>query len=164
MLYYLCIKVLSNLIWSMPCTFSLLTMQKTLLNYVFSVEQLSFRNKLYEERLSHLNLFYLEKRWLRGRLIECFKTFKAFTNVDTTNLFEIDDSTRTRNNGAKLECRQVHSDCTKFFFTNVVDRDWNKLPPSGMQCNSIVSLKNNLDSYLLHLNVHWVSFNVMVAA
>lgn len=114
----------------------------------------SLRNKSYEERLSELNLFSLEKRRLRGQLIECFKILNGFTNVDPTTLFEIDDTTRTRNNGAKLKCRQVHSDLTKFFFTNAVVRDWNKLPPSVVQCKSIASFKNNLDRYLLHLNVH----------
>ncbi len=114
----------------------------------------SLRNKRHEERLSHLNLFSLEKekKKLRGKLMECFKVLYGFTNVYPTNLFEMDDSTRTRSNGAKVKCRQVHSDCTKFF-TNAV-RDWNRLPPSLVQCNSIASFKNNLDRCLLHLNVH----------
>ncbi len=66
----------------------------------------------------------------------------------TTKLFEIDDSTRTINNGAKLKCRQVHLDCTEFFLTDALVRDWNKLPPSVVQCNSIASFKNNLDRTL----------------
>ncbi len=113
----------------------------------------SLLKKSYKERLSHLKLFSLEKRRLKGKLIQCFKIPNGFTNVDPTKLFETDDSTRKRNNGAKLKCRQVHSDCTKFF-TNAVVRDWNKLPPSVVQCNSIASFKNNLDRYLLDLNVH----------
>ncbi len=114
----------------------------------------SLRNKPYEERLPHLNLFSLAKRRLRGKLIERFKILNGFTNVDPTKLFVMNDSTRTRNNSAKLKCRQVHSDCTKFFFTNAVVRDWNRLSPSVVQCNSTASLKNNLDRYLLHFNVH----------
>ncbi len=97
-------------------------------------------------------------------MIEYLKILNDITNVDPTKLFEMDDSTRTINYGAKLKCRQVHSDCTKFFFTNVVVRDWNKLPSPVVQCNSIASFKNNLDCCLLHLSVHKVSFNVMVAA
>ncbi len=117
-----------------------------------------------EERLSHQKLFSLQKRLPRGKPIECFKILPGFANVDPTKLFVRDDLTRTRNNGAKLKCRQVHSDCTKFFFTNAVVRGWNRLPLSVVQCNSIASFKNNLDRYLLHLSVHWVSFSVMVAA
>ncbi len=116
----------------------------------------SLCNKHYEERLSHLNLFSLEKRRLRGKLIECFKILNGLTKVDPTKLFVMNDSTRTRNNCAKLKCRQVHSDCTKCFFTNAVVRAWNRLPPSVVQCNSIASFKNNLDRYLLHFNVHYI--------
>ncbi len=48
----------------------------------------SLRNKPYEERLSHLDLFFLEKRRLREKLIECFKILNGFTNVDLTKLSE----------------------------------------------------------------------------
>ncbi len=51
--------------------------------------------------------------------------------------------TQTRNNSMKLKCRQVNSDCTKFFFTNIVVREWNKLPPSVVQCNTIDSFKTS---------------------
>ncbi len=45
-------------------------------------------NKSYEERLARLNRFSLEKRCLRGKLIECFKILKWFMNVDS-NCFEL---------------------------------------------------------------------------
>ncbi len=109
----------------------------------------SLRSKSYEERLARLNLFSLEKRRLRGKLIECFKILKGLTNVDVNRLFLIDDSSRTRSNGVKLKYKQVHLDCTKFFFTNDVVREWNKLSPSVVQSNTINSFKNKLDRYLL---------------
>ncbi len=112
--------------------------------------------------LPHLSLFFLEKRRLRRKLIKCFKILNGFTNVDQTKLFEVDDSTLTRNIGPKLKCRQVHSDSTKFLASTAV-RAWNKLPPSMVQRHSIASFKNNFDRYLLHLNVHQVNVNVMVA-
>ncbi len=80
----------------------------------------SFRNKSYEERLCTLNMLSLQKRRLRGKLIECFKILKYFTNEDRSKLFMINDTLRTRNNETKLECKQVNSKCTKFFFTNDV--------------------------------------------
>ncbi len=107
------------------------------------------RNKPYEERLPHLNLFPPGRPSLRGKLIECFKIQTGFTK-----LFVMDDSTRSRNNGAELRYTQVHSDCTKFFFTNAVVRDWKRLPLSAVQCNATASFKNNLDRCLRHLNVH----------
>ncbi len=94
----------------------------------------SKRNKPYQERLSHLNRFSPKKRYIRGKLIECFKKLDGFTNVEPITLFSIDNSTQTRNNGAKLKCKQVNSDCTKFF-TYAVVRDWNKLLPSVVQCS-----------------------------
>jgi hypothetical protein len=113
----------------------------------------SLRNKSYEERLSSLNLFSLEKRRLRGKLIECYKILKGFTNVDPSKLFSIDNSARTRSNGVKLRCKQVQLDCTKFFFTNDVVREWNKLPPSVVQCDTINSFKNKLDQHLLNQDI-----------
>ncbi len=112
-----------------------------------------------------MNLFSLEKCCLQGKLIKCFKIFNGFTNVDSTKLLvmDIDDSTQMRNDGTKLKCSQVHSDCTKFFITNTVVQDWNRLPPSVVQFYLIASFKNNLDYYLVYLNLHQVSFNVMVA-
>ncbi len=109
----------------------------------------SLRNKSYEERLPRLNLFSLEKRRLRGKLIQCFKILEGFTNVDANRLYLIDDSSRTRSNGVKLKCKQLHLDCTKFFFISDVVREWNKLPPSVVQCNTINSFKNKLDRHLL---------------
>ncbi len=87
--------------------------------------------------------------WLMGKLIQCFKILKGFTNVDANRLFLIDDSSRTRSKGVKLRYKQLHLDCTKFFFTSDVLREWNKLPPSVVLCNTINSFKNKLDRHLL---------------
>ncbi len=114
----------------------------------------SLHNKTYEERLSTLNMLSLEKRGLQGKLIECFKILNDFTNVDISKLFLIDDILRTRNNGINLKCRQVNSDCIKFFFTNVVVRELTKLPPSVLQCNTIDSFKNKLDRHFLEFNIN----------
>ncbi len=69
--------------------------------------------------------------------IERFKILKGFTIVDANRLFLIDDSSRTRSNRLKLICKQLHLDCTKLFFTNDVVREWNKLSPSVVKCNTI---------------------------
>ncbi len=103
----------------------------------------SLRNKSYEESLAQLNMFFLEK------LIECFKIFTGFTNADGNKLFSTDESSRARSNGIKLRCKQIELDCTKFFFTNDVVREWNKLPPSVVQCIEVNSFKNKLDHHLL---------------
>ncbi len=61
------------------------------------------------------------------------------------------------------EIMELNSDCAKYFFTNAVVRDWNRLPPSMVQCSSIDSFQNRLDRYVLHLSVHYVIYSVMVA-
>ncbi len=113
----------------------------------------SLRNKPYEERLARLNLFSLDKRRLRGKIIACIKVLKGFTNVDASKMFSIDNTSRTRTNGVKLRCKQVQLDCTKFLFTNDVVREWNKLPPSVVQCDTINSFKNKLDHHLLNEDI-----------
>ncbi|KAK8406035.1 hypothetical protein O3P69_007038 [Scylla paramamosain] len=60
------------------------------------------RNKPYEERLRELNLFSLEKRRMRGDLIELFKMCRGFDNVNVNNYLIIDSSNTTRNNGYKI--------------------------------------------------------------
>ncbi len=50
--------------------------------------------------------------------IERFKILRGFTNVDASQMFSIDNTSRTRSTGVKLRCKQVQLDCTKFFFTN----------------------------------------------
>ncbi len=49
--------------------------------------------------------------------------------------------------GYNLRCKQVQLDCTKFFFTNDVVREWNKLPPSVVQCDTI----NLLNPFTAHV-------------
>ncbi len=113
----------------------------------------SLRNKSYEVRLASLNLFSLVKRRLRGKLTECFKILKGFTNVDASKLFSVDDTSPTRSNGVKLTCKQVQLDSTKFFFTNDLVREWNKFPPSVLQCDTINSFKNKLHHHFLNQGI-----------
>ncbi len=60
---------------------------------------------------------------------------------------------KTRSNGGKLRCKQVKLDSTKYFFTNDVVREWNKLPPSMVQCDTINSFKSKLDHHFLNQGI-----------
>ncbi len=73
--------------------------------------------------------------------------------MDAGNMFSVDNIPRTRSNEVKLRCKQVQLDSTKFFFTNDVVREWNKLPPSVVQCDTINSFKNKLDHHLLNQDI-----------
>ncbi len=83
----------------------------------------------------------------------CFKILNGFTNVDTSTLFEIDDTLRTSYDVIKLKCRQVNTDYTNFFFANILTREGDKLPPSVVQGRAIDSFKNKLGRRLLQLNI-----------
>ena len=47
------------------------------------------KDELYEDRLRYLNLTTLETRRLRGDLIEVFKIFKGFDNLDPRKFFDL---------------------------------------------------------------------------
>ena len=107
------------------------------------------RNKSYENRLKELNLFPLTKRRIRGDLIEVFKIFNGFTNVVPENLFTLDRSSSTRNNGFKISRKRFVTNEAKYFFTNRVVNVWNGLPSDVVNSNTIESFKNRLDKYFI---------------
>ncbi len=73
--------------------------------------------------------------------------------MDAGKMFSTDNTPRTMSNGVKLRCKQVQLDCTKFFFTNNVVREWNKLPSSVVQYDTINSFKDKLDHHLLNQDI-----------
>ena len=112
------------------------------------------RNEPYEERLKKLKLFSLEKRRLRGDLIEVFKILNGFENINVENLFDIEREGITRANGWKIKGKHFTSDTGKYFFTNRVIDHWNKLPARVVNSNTILTFKKRLDEYFLATNIH----------
>ncbi len=73
--------------------------------------------------------------------------------MDASKMLSIVNTSQTRNNRVKLRCKQVQLDCTRFFFTNDMVREWNKLPPSVVQRYTINSFMNKLDHHLLNKEI-----------
>ena len=85
------------------------------------------KNLLHEEKLRTLGLFSLEKRRLRGDLINAYTYLKGRNQVDGTRLFSVIPSNRTSGNRNKLEYRKLHMNTRKKYFALRVSEHWNKL-------------------------------------
>jgi hypothetical protein len=108
------------------------------------------RNKQYPARLEELQLTTLERRRLRGQLIETFKYLKGFTRASPTGLFDLNDEPRNRNNGQKLIVKRFNTSVAENFFPIKIANVWNRLPSAVVNCNTVNAFKNNLDK-------HWQS-------
>jgi ribonuclease P/MRP protein subunit RPP40 len=107
----------------------------------------------YEDRLKSTGLTTLEARRTRGDLIEVFKIVKGFSKVDYKHFFQLADNSKTRGNKYKLVKSRSRLDIRKHFFSQRVLNEWNKLPNSVVEAESVNSFKNKYDNYISTQNL-----------
>ena len=107
----------------------------------------SIRHLGYVRRLERLNLYSLEKRRLRGQLIETFKMLKGVNNIDYRHLFTFSNN-RTRSNGWKLELKRFNTSQCGNFFTYKIAPIWNRLPVEAVNSASVEQFKIELDKVI----------------
>ena len=106
-----------------------------------------FSSLSYEERLKVLKLTSLEKRRLRGDLIETYKLVTGKEKIDFTNLLQLDVSGyNTRGHKFKLKKHRSRLDIRKNFFSNRVVQQWNSLPAHVVEAESVITFKKRLDN------------------
>ena len=82
----------------------------------------------YEERMTELGLFSLEKRRLSGDGITMFQYLKGGYEEDGDSLFTRSRTEKTRGNGCKWLLRRLRLDARGKFFTMRTISHWNNLP------------------------------------
>ena len=105
----------------------------------------------YEERLRERGLFSLEKRKLRGDLVNASKHLQGGCQEDGARLFPVVPSDRTRGNGHKMRQRKFQLNMRKNFFPLRVTEPWPRLPRKAVESPSLEIFKTCLDKVLCSL-------------
>ena len=108
-----------------------------------------FQHLGYRERLNRLGLYSLERRRLRGDLIEVFKILRGTDRVDVGRLFPLRvGKIPTRGHSFRIEGQRFRGNMRGNFFTQRVVAVWNGLPVEVVEAGSILLFKSKLDRYM----------------
>ena len=102
-----------------------------------------FQRLSYDERLKLCGLTTLEKKRMRGDLIETYKLMTDKVEMPYERFFAIAQYTGTRGHERKLFKKRVGTRKQHFFSARVVDR-WNELDSKIVSAPSVNAFKSNL--------------------
>ena len=111
------------------------------------------KNLTYKDRSKHLNLHSLERRRVRGGLIEVFQWVKGFNKGDINKVLIVKEKVRTQTNVFKLDKFRFRKDVGKNVVTNRVVEEWNRL-------NKHVVSSWTVDTYKKKLNISMDEENI----
>jgi len=101
-----------------------------------------------EKQLRSVGLSSLKSRSLSGDLAALYSFLRRGSRKESTELFALILSARTRGNGSKLHQGNFRLDTGKHFFTETVAKHWNKLPREVVNAPSLSVFKRHLDNAL----------------
>ena len=80
-------------------------------------------------------------------MIEVFKILNIFDKINPEMLFEMNNTSVTRDNGMKLKVQKFNTIARKSYFTVRVVDHWNRLPTSVVSSKTIDIFKTSLDKH-----------------
>jgi len=96
--------------------------------------------------LKQLGIYSLEKRRLRGDLIEVYKILNEKERVDKDKFFQPAlDIYGLIGHSQKLFKPRCRTTARKTFFSNRIIEEWNRLPQHVIDSSSVNVFKNHLD-------------------
>ena len=114
------------------------------------------KNLQYCERLKTLNMFSLERRFIRGDMIQMYKMFEGLDSLNINDFFLLNQDSRCRGHSRKIVKKHCRLDARKYFFSQRGVEMWNSLPQEVVSSSSLNMFKGRLDSYMGSIDsVEW---------
>jgi len=108
----------------------------------------------YKDRLDKLGLTTLFVRRKRGDLIETYKILTEKENIEKEQFFQLSNNGYfLRGHTIKLVVTRSRLDIRKYFFSQRVVAEWNRLPEHVVTAPSVNTFKNRLDK-------HWIDMGI----
>ena len=88
----------------------------------------------------------LEKRRLRGDMIETFKIIKGLESIPPSKLFDSSPNVHnTRGHSLKLNKTRSNLEIRRNFFSQRVVNEWNSLPACAISSSTVIEFKTQID-------------------